>query len=422
MPSERFDFQNDRGHTLSGRLELPEGGPSAYALFAHCFTCAKTSLAAVRVSRALAAQGVAVLRFDFTGLGDSEGEFGRGGFSGDVADVVAAASAMAAAGKPVSLLIGHSLGGAAVLAAAGDVAEARAVAVIGAPSDPHHVLGQLGRDLATVEAQGSAEVTLGGRPFTVTKDFVDDVRMHDLRGRIASLGRSLLVLHSPIDATVSVENAASIFLTAKHPKSYVSLDKADHLLTRAVDADYAAQVIVAWSAHYLPAAGAGEPKPPVGSADDTVQVEETRAGKFQVAVSAGAARLFADEPLAVGGLGSGPSPYQLVAAGLGACTAMTTRLYAEHKGWPLERVRVAVSHDKISGAVPADRFDRRIAFEGPLDATQVARLFEIADKCPVHRTLETGAKVATTPMDSPASAAPKDDHFSEMEAACREES
>jgi putative redox protein len=419
MPSERFDFTNDRGLTLSGRLELPEGPARAFALFAHCFSCAKTNLAAVRVSRVLAGMGIGVLRFDFTGLGGSEGEFARGGFSGDVADVVSAARAMAGSGRPVSLLVGHSLGGAAVLAAAAEVPDARAVAVIAAPAQPVHVLGQLGEDLARVEAEGEAEVHLGGRPFTVTKSFVDDVRMHDLHGHIAHLGRALLVLHSPVDETVPASDASTIFLAARHPKSFVSLDHADHLLTRPEDADYAGRVIAAWASRYIGVAPAAVP----AVADGVVLAEETGAGKFQVEIRAGAARLLSDEPVEAGGLGSGLNPHQLVSAGLAACTAMTARLYAERKAWPLDRTRVAVRHDVVPSETPSSRFDRRIAFEGPLDPTQVARLFEIADKCPVHRTLEAGAKIVTSPMDqtpSPTSAA-EDAHFREMDATCRKE-
>jgi len=422
MRSERFDFQNGRGETLSGRLERPDGTPAAYALFAHCFTCAKTSLAAVRISRALATLGVATLRFDFAGLGDSEGEFGRAGFSGDVADVAAAAAAMAAAGYPPRLLIGHSLGGAAVLAAAQDVPDARAVAVIGAPSDPRHVLGHLGAQLAEVDRLGQASVTLGGRPFTVPKSFVDDVRMQSLRDRIAGLGRALLVLHSPIDDTVSVENATGIFLAARHPKSFISLDTADHLLTRTEDAEYAARVIAAWASRYVAAAAGAAPHP--AGAPGEVCVAETGAGRYQVEVRADGQSFLADEPVEVGGLGSGPSPFELVAAGLGACTAMTARMYADRKNWPLEGVRVSVRHDSRPGETPPSVFERHIAFDGgALSPEQVARLFEIADRCPVHRTLEGGSKIETGPLEAPISPAqaPAAEHFCEMETACQDE-
>ena len=266
MPLEQFDFTNERGETLSGRLERPDDEVRAYALFAHCFTCAKTSIAALRISRALAMLGVATLRFDFAGLGDSEGGFERAGFSGDVADVVSAANALAATGRPISLLIGHSLGGAAVLAAAHELDQVRAVAVIAAPFQPSHVLSQLGVDLATLESQDETEVELGGRRLTVPKSFVDDVRMQKLHERIGELGRPLLVLHSPLDAIVPIENASEIFLAARHPKSFVSLDHADHLMNRAEDAEFAANVIVAWAARYLPTPAATLPEATPGEA------------------------------------------------------------------------------------------------------------------------------------------------------------
>jgi putative redox protein len=412
MRTDKVEFPGAAGQTLCGRYDRPDGTPRAVALFAHCFTCDKTSKAAVHIGRELTGRGVAVLRFDFTGLGESEGELE--GFSGEVADLVAAAKWLAGRGEAPALLIGHSLGGAAVLAAASEIASAKAVAVIGAPADPAHVLKTLGDGLAKIEADGQAQVNIGGRPFTVTRRFVDDVRMQDLKARVAGLGRALLLLHSPVDEVVGVENAQANFIAARHPKSFVSLDTADHLLTRGSDADYAADVIATWAARYvaLPAA--------VAAADDgAVHVEETGAGKFQVEVSARGWRLMADEPLDVGGLGSGPGPYELIAAGLGACTAMTVRLYAERKGWPLARIRVAVRHDKVSGQTPPDVFDRRIALEGPLDAEQTARLMDIAEKCPVHRTLEAGAQVVTGQLDTPPMlAADADEHFHAMEHEC----
>jgi putative redox protein len=414
MRSEPIAFQNDQGHRLAARLDRPDGTARAFALFAHCFTCDKSSKAAVRISRALAAAGIATLRFDFTGLGESEGELT--GFSANVRDLIAAARHMDAAGQAPALLIGHSLGGAAALAAAGDIASVKAVATIGAPGDPAHVLKLLGDAVATIEADGAAEVKIGGRPFTLTRAFVEDARLQDLPARIRQLGRALLVLHSPLDAIVGIDNASDIFLPAKHPKSFVSLDTADHLLTRGEDADYAAGVICAWAGRYVGAAA------PADTDDGAVRVEETGSGQFQVQVSVRGARFFADEPVDVGGLGSGPSPYELVAAGLGACTAMTLRLYAERKGWPLERTRVALRHDKVASQTPPDVFDRRIALEGPLDAQQTARLMEIADNCPVHRTLEGGARVVTGPIASTSTNAPiaeADEHFRDMEDECR---
>ena len=419
MRTETITFPNGRGEQLAARLDRPDGAARAFALFAHCFTCDKSSKAAVRISRALADLGVGVLRFDFTGLGDSEGALT--GFSANLQDLVAAARHLEGLHAAPSLLIGHSLGGAAVLAAAADIPSATAVATLGAPGDVAHVLKLLGDGVTQIEAAGSAEVRIGGRPFTLDRAFVEDARMHDLPERIAHLRRALLVLHAPTDAVVGIENASEIFLAAKHPKSFVSLDGADHRLTRGADADYAAQVIAAWASRYLPTAAMASPEAP----DGAVMVEETGAGKFQVQVSVQGSRFVADEPVDVGGLGSGPSPYELVAAGLGACTSMTLRLYADRKGWPLRRTRVAVKHDKIAGQTPPDVFDRKIAIEGPLDAEQTAKLMEIADKCPVHRTLEGGSKVVTSPLPQPpptaetaAVAAETDQHFRDMDETC----
>jgi len=420
MRSEKIEFDNGRGQRLAARLDRPDGMARTFALFAHCFTCDKNSKAAVRISRALADMGVGVLRFDFTGLGESEGEITP--FSANVDDLLAAARHMDGLGCAPALLVGHSLGGSAMLAASADVASATAVATIGAPGDPAHVLKLLGAELAMVEAEGAAQVKIGGRPFTIDRAFIEDARMQGLLGRIAHLRRALLVLHAPHDAVVGIENASEIFLAARHPKSFVSLDDADHLLTRPKDADYAATVIAAWASRYVGAAANLPAEGPGGA----VMVEETGAGKFQVQVSAHGTRFFADEPVDVGGLGSGPSPYELVAAGLGACTSMTVRLYAERKGWPLQRVRVAVRHDKVADQTPADVFDRRIAFEGPLDAEQTAKLFEIAEKCPVHRTLESGARVVTGPLPIPppatdlaAARGEADEHFRDMDEECR---
>jgi putative redox protein len=427
MHSQTFDFHNAQGDKLSGRLDRSDGEPHAFALFAHCFTCDKTAKAAVRISRALAEQGVAVLRFDFTGLGDSEGEFSRSGFSANVNDLVSAANCMREKGCAPQLLIGHSLGGAAMLAAASRIPESKAVATLNAPGEPAHVLHLLKDNLEAIERDGQAKVSIGGRPFVVRRDFVDDARGHMLKDAIGKLGRALLVMHSPIDQVVGVENAAEIFTAAKHPKSFVSLDNADHLLTRAEDADYAARVIAVWASRYVGLRGQPAPSP----SDGSVLVEDTGAGRFQVQVNAHGTQFLSDEPVEVGGLGMGPSPYELVAAGLGACTAMTLKLYAENKGWPLKHVRVAVRHDKVQGQTPVDQFSRRIAVEG-VDAEQAARLIEIAGKCPVHRTLEAGSKVVTTAVapaaaelapapETPEAKALAEEHFRDMEEACRVE-
>ncbi len=394
MRSDRFEFSGADGQRLAGRLDLPAGAPQAYAVFAHCFTCTKSSLAAVRIARALADKGYAVLRFDFTGLGESGGDFAGSSFSGSVRDLLAAARAVEqAAGVAPGLLVGHSLGGAAVLAAAGELPQVKAVATVAAPFDVQHVKRLFGDDLPRLLEQGEAEVRLGGRPFRMRRGFIDDLAAHDQAARIAGLRRALLVLHAPLDDTVSIDNAASIFQAARHPKSYVSLDAADHLLTRPADAAYAAEVIAAWASRYVgqrrPLRSAGEP--------GQVVIEETGAGDFQVEVQAGDASFLADEPPEVGGLGSGPTPYDLLGAGLGACTAMTLRLYARRKGWALRRVRVCVGHAR--SAMPddarSDVFTRDIALDGDLEADQRAKLLAIADRCPVHRTLEQGARIAT---------------------------
>ena len=420
MTTVDFDFANPAGRKLTGVLETGQGPVRAWAVFAHCFTCDKTSLAATRVSRALAEHGVGVLRFDFTGLGESEGEFGKG-LSGDVQDVVCAARAMEATGRTPRLLIGHSFGGAAVLAAAGALDVVRAVAVIGAPFDAEHVLTHVGEALDGVAPGRRAPVSIAGRDFELGADFVEDIRSHNQQARIADLKRALLVLHSPVDDIVSIDNASGIFQTARHPKSFVSLDHADHLLTRKADADYAAAVIAAWASRYVGdvAAAEGELAPPAQG----LRVEETGGGQFQVRVATASGSFLADEPASVGGLGSGPTPYDLLGAGLGACTAMTLRLYADRKGWPLERVVVEVGHVARTASA-RDHFTRKIGFGGGLDETQQARLLEIADRCPVHRTLTESATVSTERLpggrpDDGAEDSPED-HLHRMQDLCRD--
>jgi uncharacterized OsmC-like protein/fermentation-respiration switch protein FrsA (DUF1100 family) len=401
MPAERFDFPNAEGQNLAALLDAPVGVPRAYALFAHCFTCGKDIHAARRIAEGLTALGIAVLRFDFTGLGSSGGEFANTTFSSNVTDLVAAANELRRTRRAPSILIGHSLGGAAVLAAAADVPEARAVVTIGAPCDPAHVIGLFKNSLDEIGAKGEIEVALAGRPFRISRAFVGDLAEHRLMERIAGLHRALLVFHSPTDEIVGIENASRIFLAAKHPKSFVSLAGADHLLSRRSDAIYVANVIHAWAERYLDIA---DDAPELPEEPGLVVVRETRAGRFQQEVTVRRHRFLADEPVDAGGFDSGPGPYDLLLAALGACTAMTLRLYAERKALPLERVTVRLSQAKIhavdceecetkEGMI--DRIERAISLSGRLDEEQRRRLLEIADKCPVHRTLTSEVDIRT---------------------------
>jgi putative redox protein len=404
MPAtDRFTFPGHAGDDLAARLDLPDGPVRAAALFAHCFTCGKDIAAARRIAARLTAAGYAVLRFDVTGLGHSAGEFANTTFSTNAADVAAAAQAMAGRGMPPALLIGHSLGGAAVLAAAADVPSARAVAVIGAPFDPGHVTHNFAGALETITADGSAEVTLGGRRLRIGRGFVEDVAAARLAPAIAGLKRALLVLHAPGDTVVGIDNATRIFTAAKHPKSFVTLDTADHLVSDPADADYAASVIAAWAARYVDMAA--EP-PRAGAPEGVVRVSEAGPDGFLQDISAGPRHhLLADEPASVGGTDLGPTPYGLVAAGLGACTAMTLRLYARRKGLKMAHASVEVTHDKVHAAdagadgARIDVFRRVVRITGDLTADERARLMEIADKCPVHRTLESGARIETVAAD-----------------------
>ncbi len=401
MPTEKFIFEGHDGSELAGRLDMPDGAHRGTALFAHCFTCGKDIPAARRISRRLAAMGIAVLRFDFTGLGHSGGEFENTTFASNVEDLVLAAKALAARGMAPGLIIGHSLGGAAVLAAAGRIDSVKAVVAIAAPFDPGHVTHNFAGALEKIAAEGAAEVTLAGRRLRIGKGFVEDVKAESLAPKIAALGRALLILHAPRDALVGIENAAEIFSAAKHPKSFITLDDADHLISRAEDAEYAAGVIAAWVRRYL---DLRHPAPPPGAPEGVIRVREAGPEGFLQDIAAGPRHhLLADEPEAYGGTNRGLTPYQLVSAGLGACTSMTIRMYARRKGWPLSGVQVDVTHDKVhaqdcavnTGEERVDSFTRRIRLEGDLDADQRARLREIANRCPVHLTLESVACIHT---------------------------
>jgi uncharacterized OsmC-like protein/alpha/beta superfamily hydrolase len=407
--SEKVTFPGGVGEMLAARLDRPAGRPRAYALFAHCFTCNKDVFAASRIATALTDHGIAVLRFDFTGLGASEGEFANTNFSSNIADLVAAAEYMGRELEAPRILIGHSLGGAAVLAMASRIADAAAVCTIGAPADPAHVAAHFQDARPEIEAKGEAEVLLVGRPFRIQKQFLDDIEGHKLETAIAGLGKALLVFHAPRDATVGIENAARIFQAAKHPKSFVSLDDADHILSHKQDAVYVAEVIAAWAARYIVDAAATDRPPPPVAAPETVVVAETGEGSFAQAISVGGRHvLSADEPEDYGGADSGPSPYDFLLAGLGACTSMTMRMYARRKGLKLEQVAVTLRHNKVhaedctncetqSGKV--DHIERQIEITGDLTDEERGKLMEIADKCPVHRTLHSEVWVESRMKD-----------------------
>jgi len=408
---KKITFEGASGHKLAARLDLPNGKVRAYALFAHCFTCSKDIFAASRIARGLADRGIAVLRFDFTGLGASEGEFANSNFSSNVGDLVLAADYLRQNHEAPKLLIGHSLGGAAVLAAASQLPETTAIATIGAPAHAGHVAQNFCADIESIEQDGEASVQLGGREFTIQKQFLDDLRAQDILGSIGDLRKALMIFHAPLDQVVGIDNAAEIFIAAKHPKSFVSLDDADHLLTRREDAVYVAEVLSAWAMGYIDSGPVADEaikgdEASFGVEDGIVRVSETGRGKFQQDVMVGAHRLLADEPVSHGGLDSGPSPYDFLATALGTCTTMTLRMYAEHKKLKLDHVAVDVSHGKVhaddcmdcgegrSGRI--DRFERRLEIKGDLSPAEIKRLVEIADKCPVHKTLEKSSVVVTT--------------------------
>jgi putative redox protein len=404
---EKLTFPGSQGAILAGRLELPDGEPRAFALFAHCFTCTKDIFAAGRIAEELTRHGIAVLRFDFTGLGASGGDFAHTNFTSNVQDLVKAAEFLRDNYRAPKILIGHSLGGAAALAAAHSIPEAAAVATIAAPADPAHVAHLFTDKRLEIETKGEAEVLLVGRPFRIRKQFLDDIANQNSAARLGQLGKALIIFHAPRDQIVGIENAGAIFQAAKHPKSFVSLDDADHLLTRRADALYVADMLAAWAARYI---GDVEKRLPEPMAPDegTVVVSERGAdpargvSRLVQDILVGHHRLTADEPTEAGGSDLGPNPYDLLLAALGACTSMTLRLYADHKQWPLERTSVRLSHQKIHAADCADcetregkvdQIEREIEIAGPLDATQRQRLLEIAEKCPVHRTLHSEIKI-----------------------------
>ncbi len=408
LTKERITFPNSEGKRLAALLEGPAENAAGFAIFAHCFTCSKDIAAASRISRGLAQLGFAVLRFDFTGLGNSEGDFANTNFSSNVADLVCAADYLREHHGPPALLIGHSLGGAAVLAAAGSIAEARAVVTIGAPSDPDHVTHLFEEQRSEIERRGVATVNLGGREFEVSRQFLEDVAENNLRTAIRGMRKALLIFHSPVDEIVSIDHAGSIFEAARHPKSFVSLDRADHLLSRPEDSRYVATTISAWASRYLlPPSREVGPRPRVEPGEVLVREIDR---KFGQEIFTDSHRLLADEPADFGGGDTGPSPYEYLLAGLGACTSMTLRMYAARKQLPLDRVQVALRHEKIhardceacettEGKV--DRIEREIRLEGHLTEAQIASVLAIADKCPVHRTLHSEIEIKTQLKNAP---------------------
>ena len=414
MSFEKVRFTNQRGEQLAARLDRPtEERPDAYALFAHCFTCSKDLKAVGAISRALNRQNIAVLRFDFTGLGESEGDFSDTNFSSNIGDLVAAADFLEEHYEAPRILVGHSLGGAAVLQAAHRIPSAEAVSTIAAPYDPEHVTRLMDDALEDIKSSGEAHVTLAGRSFTIRKQFLEDLAATKMEETIRTLDRALLIFHSPVDRTVGVENAARIFESARHPKSFVSLDHADHLLTDAGDSKYVGYIVAAWARKYVevPHAasefmngsdGLDASNGSVEPVDGTVTV--TGADGYRTEIQSRTHRYVGDEPASMGGADTGPTPYELLAAALGTCTGMTLRMYADRKEWPLEGVAVRLQHDKVhaedcrecetkQGKV--DRFSRIIELDGPLSDEQRARLLDIADKCPVHRTLHSEIVVDT---------------------------
>ena len=398
----KLEFPGTDGVMLAGLLETPETSPHSFALFAHCFTCGKDVVSASRISRALVARGYAVLRFDFTGLGSSDGDFANSNFSSNVNDLVLAADFLRENYRAPSLLIGHSLGGAAVLAAAHAMVEVKGVVTIGAPADPENVVKQFGYKTDEITREGVAEVQLAGRPFTIKKQFLDDLTDQNQAEKIAKLKKALLVFHSPMDETVPIHEAEKIYRSAKHPKSFMSLDDADHLLTKARDAEYVAAAIAAWATRYIAEPENVEQKTGKVNAGHVMVAEKNK--QFTRTVITDSHLWLADEPTAMGGADLGPDPYEHLLAALGTCTSMTIRMYANHKKLPLDDVTVTLSHDRqhVTDCEGCEEKPQKIevinkivTLKGDLSEENRQRLLQIADRCPVHQTLYSDLKIRT---------------------------
>ncbi|MHC1729456.1 MAG: alpha/beta fold hydrolase [Syntrophobacteraceae bacterium] len=406
MQFQKLYFENSDGKRLAARLDLPiDKKPHAFAIFAHCFTCTKNFNAVVNIDRALTMQGIAVLRFDFTGLGESEGDFSQTNFTTNVSDLVAAAEFLTKTFEAPKLLVGHSLGGAAVLQAAGKIPSTLAVCTIASPADLSNVLRFLGDDHGErLAREGEALINISGRDFKIRKQFLDDLQQNSMEAMIRNLRKPLLIFHSPVDQIVSIENAGRIFTAARHPKSFISLDRADHLLANREDSLYVGSVLAAWALKYLHA----PVKKEISEIADNRVVTRTGKKGFRTEIVANGHNLVADEPIPVGGANTGPTPYDLLVSALGACTGMTLRMYADRKKLPLDAITVRLKHQKIHAkdcadcaeqSSKVDFIEREIELEGDLDQPIRERLLEIANRCPVHRTLESSTKVASKLKD-----------------------